>query len=146
MRLAFNTVIRSFRVWHVAPLLLPFLLGSAALQVSPSPNSGASPFHHIFVEPLAVFISTNIRLAESDLKRTFSALPIKTLLTTLRTSEAKNSVQTSTPASIPLGSGSDRAKTCPNASPSFATHSHSRSSGDRFKNPHHCHFRYRDCH
>lgn len=49
MRLAFNTVIRSFRVWHVAPLLLPFLLGSAALQVSPAPTTAKT-----VVPPLSI--------------------------------------------------------------------------------------------
>ncbi len=50
MRLVFNTLIQSLRVWHIAPLLLPFLLGSAALRVAPYPPTAAKPV----VPPLSI--------------------------------------------------------------------------------------------
>jgi stage II sporulation protein D len=49
MRLAFNTLIQSLRMWHITPLLLPFLLGSAALRVSPYP-----PITKTVVPPLSI--------------------------------------------------------------------------------------------
>jgi stage II sporulation protein D len=85
MRLAFNTVIRSFRVWHVAPLLLPFLLGSAALQVSPSP-----PTAKTVVPPLS--ITSLLNHSQFSSPQT-SDLPSRTLNALSQHSPSKHSSQ-----------------------------------------------------
>jgi stage II sporulation protein D len=88
MRLDLNTSIRSLRVWHIAPLLLPFLLGSAALRVSPYP-----PAAKTVVPPLSITSLLN----HSQISSPQPELPSQALNALSHHSSSKQASQTSAP-------------------------------------------------
>ncbi len=100
---AFNTVFKSLRIWHIAPLLLPLLLGSTNIRISPAaPNlqSAAPPVstNVLISRELEKFRQT--QTLPSQILSAFprQSLPPNNLHNTTNKTAAVHKVQSKTPA------------------------------------------------
>ena len=68
---AFNTVFKSLRIWHIAPLFLPLLLGSTNIRISPAASN---------LQSAAPPVSTNVLITrELEKFRQTQTLPSQVL-------------------------------------------------------------------
>jgi stage II sporulation protein D len=100
---AFNTVFKSLRMWHVAPLFLPLLLGSTNIRISPAASNlqNAAP-------PVSTTVLINRELEKFRQTQTLpsqilsafprQSLPPTNLHNTTNKTAAVHKVQSKTPA------------------------------------------------